>query len=67
MFCLKGFANVSIKKVNDKCQVAATFTVSPAGFFLLIQLIYNVRPKDLYQNTNFQRNFTLLTQRAEIR
>ena len=67
MFCLKGFANVSIKSVNDKCQVAATFTVSPAGFFLLIQLIYNVRPKDLYQNTNFQRNFTLLTQRAEIR
>ena len=66
MFCLKGSANVSIKGVNDKLQVTATFTVSPAGFFLPIQLIYNVRPKDLYQNTNFQRNFTLLTQRAEI-
>ena len=66
MFCLKGSANVSIKGVNDKRQVTATFTVSPAGFFLPIQLIYNVRPKDLYQNTNFQRNFTLLTQRAEI-
>ena len=39
-FCLKGSTIVSIKGVDDKCQITATITVSTTGAFLPIQLIY---------------------------
>ena len=40
-FCLKGTTNVSIKELNNKRQITATFVVSVAGVSSPIQLIFN--------------------------
>ena len=44
-FSSKGSKNVSIKGLDDKRQITATFVVSATGFFRPIQLIYQGKSK----------------------
>ena len=44
-FSSKGSKNISIKGLDDKRQITATFIVSATGYFLPIQLIYQGKSK----------------------
>ena len=47
-FSFKGAKNVSIKGVDDRRQITATFAISAAGEFLPVQLIYlGIKQKDV--------------------
>lgn len=44
-FSFKGAKNVSIRALDDKCQVTPTFAVTYTGDFLLIRLTYSWKIK----------------------
>ena len=57
-FSSKGSKNVSIKGLDDKRQITATFVVSATGFFLPIQLIYQAKSKRCLPKFTFHVTFT---------
>ena len=59
-FCLKGTTTVSIKGVDDKRQITATFTVSASGVFLPIQLIYQGKTKRCLPKFKFPKEFYVI-------
>ena len=56
-FDLKGSKTVSIKGVDDKRQITATFTVTASGLFLPIQLIYSGKTKRSLPKFHFPKCF----------
>ena len=56
-FYLKGSKTVSIKGVDDKRQITATFTVTASGSFLPIQLIYSGKTKRSLPKFDFPKCF----------
>ena len=58
-FCLKRFTTVSIKDVDDKRQITATFTVSVTGAFLPIQLIYQGATESCLPKYKFPKKFNV--------
>ena len=57
IFSSKGSKNVSIKGLDDKREIAATFVVSATGYFLPIQLIYQGKSKRSSPKFTFLSNF----------
>ena len=56
-FSSKGSKKVLIKGLDDKRQITVTFAVSPTGFLLPIQLIYQGKSKKILPKFAFHSNF----------